>query len=307
MSVSGGMLDVGSGHRVHWRELGNPAGTPALLLHGGPGSGCSDAMASFFDLRAWRVVLLDQRGAGRSLPAGSTRCNTTADLVADCERLRAHLGIAQWLLLGGSWGATLAVLYASAHARSVGALLLRALFLAERAEIEVFFDAPGAPPLAWLAAELESGHPERGRRAARRWHAHEQRQARPAPTSGDSEPRSDAAGPGAAAEPTLTDAQLDALVQRYRVQAHYLRHGCFVDDGAVLAACARLPGVPVAFVHGLADRICAPSNAQRAHAAAPGSRLVLVDGAGHDPYAPPMADATRTLLARYAAAADFAC
>lgn len=289
MSTRDGMLDVGGGHRVHWRELGNPAaGRAALLLHGGPGSGCSDAMASFFDPHDWRVVLLDQRGAGRSQPAGGTAFNTTAHLVADCERLRVHLGLAQWLVLGGSWGAALAALYASAHPQAVQALLLRAIFLAERAEIDAFFAAPGAPSLDWLAAELASGHTERSREAARRWYAHEQRQAMPA-----------------AVQPSLGDAQLDALVQRYRVQAHYLRHGCFVRDGAVLAACARLPAVPLAFVHGSADRICAPANAQRAHAAAPASRLVLVDNVGHDPYAPPMAAATRGLLARYAAAGDF--
>src|SRR3712207_4663753 len=176
MSAREGMLDVGSGHRLHWRELGNPAADrAALLLHGGPGSGCSDAMASFFDLRDWRVVLLDQRGAGRSRPAGSTAFNTTADLVADCERLRAHLGLAQWLVLGGSWGAALAALYASAHPHAVRALLLRAIFLAERAEIDAFFAAPGAPSLESLAAELGSGRAERCRDAARRWHAHEQR------------------------------------------------------------------------------------------------------------------------------------
>ena len=296
MSARVGLLDVGSAHRVHWRELGNPVGQAALLLHGGPGSGCSDAMASFFDLRSWRVVLLDQRGAGRSEPPGSTDCNTTADLIADCERLRLHLGIAQWLVLGGSWGAALAALYASAHPRSVHALLLRAIFLAERAEIDAFFAAPGAPALEQLAAELASGQAARSREAARRWHAHEQRLALPAAPT---------AGAAAATAAAPNDAQLDALVQRYRVQAHYLRHGCFVEDGAVLAACARLPAVPVVFVHGLADRVCAPSNAQRAHAAAPGSRLVLVDQVGHDPYAPPMAAVTSTLLARYAVAADF--
>ena len=298
MSARAGMLEVGSGHRVHWRELGNPAGQAALLLHGGPGSGCSDAMASFFDLRCWRVVLLDQRGAGRSEPPGSTDCNTTADLIADCERLRLHLGIAQWLVLGGSWGAALGALYASAHPQSVHALLLRAIFLAERAEIDAFFGAPGAPSLEQLAAELASGQAARSREAARRWHAHEQRLALPAAAA-------DTATVTGTAAAALSDAHLDALVQRYRVQAHYLRHGCFVEDGAVLAACARLPAVPVAFVHGLADRICVPANAQRAHAAAPGSRLVLVDHVGHDPFAPPMAAVTRGLLARYAAAADF--
>src|SRR5689334_7038088 len=136
-----GMLDVGGAHRVYWECCGNPAGKPALFLHGGPGSGCSPGQRRFFDPAAYRIVLFDQRGAGRSRPLASEpdadlRANTTAHLIADIEALRQQLAVASWTILGMSWGTTLGLAYAQAHPQHVSALVLALVTTTSRSEVE---------------------------------------------------------------------------------------------------------------------------------------------------------------------------
>jgi proline iminopeptidase len=136
-----GMLDVGDGHRVYWETCGNPAGKPALVLHGGPGSGCTANARRYFDPSAYRIVLFDQRGSGRSVPHASSpdvdlSTNTTAHLIADMERLRRHLGIGQWLVLGGSWGSTLALTYAEQYPERVSEMVLFSIATTTASEIE---------------------------------------------------------------------------------------------------------------------------------------------------------------------------
>ena len=145
-------LPAAGGHRLFVAEYGRPDGVPVLVLHGGPGSGGSPRLAGLFDPARCRVIVPDQRGAGRSEPAGATRANTTADLLADIERIRAALGLERWFVTGGSWGATLGILHAAAQPARVAGLLLRSPFLARRADLDHFFGgARHRYPAAWRA------------------------------------------------------------------------------------------------------------------------------------------------------------
>lgn len=135
-----GMLDVGDGHCLYWEQLGNPTGTPVILLHGGPGAGCSPSQRRFFDPVHYRIILFDQRGCGRSTPHACIENNTTGHLIADIEALRNHLEIDKWLLFGGSWGSTLALTYGIAHPSCCRGFVLRGVFLATKAELNWFIN-----------------------------------------------------------------------------------------------------------------------------------------------------------------------
>jgi proline iminopeptidase len=274
-------LEAGQGHRLHVDEWGAPQGTPALLLHGGPGSGCSPLLRRFFDPARYRVICLDQRGAGRSQPRGATSHNETVHLLADLRLLRERLALPRWLVVGGSWGATLALAHALDEPQAVAGLLLRALFLPRQADIDAFF--AGGPPLALRAAGLNGADP---RRSALAWWRHEQ-------------DRSGARGN----EPE--GAALEALADRYRVQAHYLLHRCWLDDPPLLARCAALPPVPTLLLHARDDRVCPPDAASALQARCPQVQLQWLERGGHDPAQPAMAAAMVSALERFAAGGDF--
>ena len=279
MSVEAGFqLPVGEGHCLWVQTLGQSGGEPVVVVHGGPGSGCSPRFAELYDPARQYVVLPDQRGAGRSVPAGGLGANTTAHLVADLETLRRHLGLARWRVTGGSWGATLAIAYAAAHPEVVIDLVLRSVFVPSRARVDAFF--AGGPSLAVLAAGLDQPDPAQARAAALAWWQHE------AAMSGVAH----VAAPDAAA--------LERLVLKYRLQAHYLLADCFLGDAGFAAACARLAdhALPVTLIHGRDDRVCPPDNALWVHARLPGSRLVWVEGCGHDPFHLAMQAAWRAAL-----------
>jgi proline iminopeptidase len=213
-------LDVGSGHVLSVRESGRPDGIAAVVLHGGPGSGCSPLQRRFFDPGRYRIVCIDQRGAGESRPRGAITDNTTAHLLGDLRRVRTQLSIARWLVVGGSWGATLALAHALDEPDAVSALLLRATFLARPSDIASFFvgaafgddlaAAHTSTVLDALAARLQDPDPAVRRACALAWWHHEQQWSNPEP---------------AAASGTPSD--IDAQVDRYRVQVHYMRHGCW--------------------------------------------------------------------------------
>lgn len=285
---------VSHGHFLHVEEWGHPGGLPVVSCHGGPGSGSSPLLRRFFDPRRFRVVCIDQRGAGRSRPRGGTADNTTALLVADMIALRDVLAIPRWLVAGGSWGATLALAYALADREATAALLLRAPFLARPTDVEDFFagsDLAAAHRdglLDHLAGELSAVDRARREQAASAWWRWESARtgAHPAPTP-----------PQGAA--------LAALVDRYRVQCHYLRHRCWLDAPPLIDRLPGLPAVPTLILQGEADRICRPEGARLLHAAIPGSRLRIVPGAGHDPTHPAMVDATVRALDLYATHGDF--
>ncbi len=290
------LLDVSDGHQIYFEQCGQAGGMPIVFLHGGPGSGCSVAHRTMFDLQRDRVVLFDQRGCGRSLPRGSVQHNTSADLVADIERLRTHLGIDRWLVVGGSWGAGLALAYAAVHQASCLGLVVRGLFLGRASDVNWFFqqlgqllpdawdalaklapDAARTHLLQWLALELNSAEAPRAQDAARAWAAWEQ---------AVSERRAPALAPV-----HLAGDAAQAQVDKYRVQSHYLLNGCFWGDATLLQRAATLADLPVAVLHGRLDWICRPSAAWELHRVLPGSRLQWLEGCGHSPFEPAMAQA----------------
>lgn len=273
------MLPVGDGHLLNVQQFGRAQGIPALLLHGGPGSGCTPGLRRGFDARRYHLVCIDQRGAGASKPRGATHANTTAHLVADIEHVREHLGIPRWLVAGGSWGATLALAYAAAHPRAVAALLLRNVFLARREDVDAFFD--GRLHLPTLAAALAGDDSAAQRDAALAWWRHECMLA------------------GAASAPPR-DPQ--ALIDRYRVQAHYLLHDCWLTPHGALGL--RAPAMPTLLLQGRADRICPPAGARLLQAVLPHAALQEVD-AGHDPTQPALAAALAAALNGYADSGAF--
>ena len=158
-----GMLPVDGGHSIYYEQSGNPAGKPAVFVHGGPGGGGDVNARRFFDPAAYRIVVFDQRGAGRSKPHASLEANTTWHLVADMERLRERLGIERWLVFGGSWGSTLALAYAQRHARSVSELVLRGIFLLRRWELEWFYQCGASRLFPELWQEFLEPIPENER------------------------------------------------------------------------------------------------------------------------------------------------
>ncbi len=284
-------LEVGGGHRIHIEQSGDPRGLPVLLLHGGPGSAASAMQRRYFDPRRYRIVQFDQRGCGRSEPSGGLRHNHTGALLDDIEQVRRHLGIDRWLVSGGSWGATLAVAYAARERARVDGMLLRALFLGGASDLDWFFGGAGSLlPDAWQA--FLQVVPRGRHRQVRPWlwrvFAGDDRalQGLVAGAWRDWERALQGEGPSAASVD-------DALVHRYRVQSHYLARRCFLGEQRVMGDVGRLHGLPVTWLHGRQDLVCRPLNSWRAWRTLSGSRLVWVDGAGHDPFIQPMAEAMR--------------
>jgi proline iminopeptidase len=283
-----GMLDVGDGAAIYWETSGNPDGKPAVVLHGGPGGGCSPGHRRTFDPEAYRIVLFDQRNCGRSTPHASDPAtdlstNTTDHLVADLEALRRHLDIDRWLVLGGSWGSALGLVYAQRYPRRVSELLLVSAVTARRSETELLTRGLGRLfPDAW--ARFRDGVPEADRdgdlaaayhrlledpdprvrdKAARDWCAWE-----------------DAIVPTAPPSPAFQDPRYRLAFAR--IVTHYWAHGSWLEEGIVLRQAGLLAGIPGVIVQGALD----PGNLlgtpwELAHAW-PGSELLLFPDAGHE-------------------------
>lgn len=300
-------LPVGGGHVLQVQEFGRDGGIDAVVLHGGPGSGNSPLLRRVFDPKRYRIVCIDQRGAGGSQPRGGVDNNTTDDLLDDLHHVRQHLGIARWLVAGGSWGATLAVAYAAAEPDAVSALLLRASFLARREDIDWFFQGAAAeqpaawqrftsvaPPahrhalLPWLAEVFTRGDDATVARAAQAWARWEQA----------------LAGIPAQGEAPF-DTQLDSMIARYRIQSHYLANDCWLTAPTLLEHAEALPRVPSLLLHARDDRVCRAEGAQALHERLPHSTLRWTDSGGHDAAHPAMITATIAALDHYAAHASF--
>jgi proline iminopeptidase len=286
-----GMLEVGDGQLVYWEQCGNPDGKPLLVLHGGPGGGCSPGMRRIGDPSVYRIVLFDQRGCGRSLPhaadhATTLEANTTEHLIADIERLREHLGIERWLVFGGSWGTTLALAYAQRYPQRVSELVLVGTGLTRRADVDWLYgglrrflpaqwaryrDAVPAglrdSNLVQVYSELlNSPDPQVRQHAADEWIAWENAVV-------DLEP--DSRG--------WPDKRADA---RYRLAfaricAHYFSHAAWLAEDQLLAGVPRLHGIPAVLVHGRFDPQCPLESAWRLAQAWPDAELVIVENAGH--------------------------
>jgi proline iminopeptidase len=278
------LLDMPGGHRVYVEQCGNPDGVPVVVLHGGPGGGCSPGMRRFFDPRHYRAVLFDQRGCGRSSPHASVENNTTWELVADIERIRVDLGIERWTVFGGSWGACLALIYAQTHPDRVEALVLRGVFTMTQAELAWFYGG-GAGffwPEQWRAFAHMAPADERGDLIGayhrRLFGADTAEQARFARAWAGWESALAVLDPGdARGYPSSAYALAFA-----RLENHYFINGGFLDeDGQVLRDMPRIRDLPGHIVQGRYDMICPPHTAQALHEAWPASRLKMVAAAGH--------------------------
>jgi proline iminopeptidase len=303
-----GMLAVGGGHELYWEQCGNPGGEPVLFLHGGPGSGCSAQQRRFFDPERYRVVLFDQRGSGRSRPLGELAHNSTVHLVSDIENLRRTLEIERWLVFGGSWGSSLALAYAGAHASAVSGMVLRGIFLTGRRDLEWYFqDLRALLPDAWERfARLA---PKRHRRSLLRYYwrrlVGEDADAALRAARAYAEYEQAAVGvlaEAAASGPPLADA---VLLAKYRLQCHYLVRQCFLGERRLLQLAAGCGGVPTAILHGRLDLVCRSENAVRLARTIRGARLQFMTGAGHSQFDPPMAAALVGALQHFAGHGEF--
>jgi proline iminopeptidase len=286
-----GMLDVGDGNLVYWQTYGNPDGKPAVLVHGGPGTGCSPSMARGFDPRRYRAVLFDQRGSGRSTPHASDptadlSVNTTWHLVADMERLREHLGIERWLVTGGSWGSTLTLAYAERYPERVTEIVLSAITSGRRWEadwlyrgVARFLPAEFQRFEAGVAPQYRDGnlaigytqlmeHPDLAVRlkAAADWSAWED-----AVVSLDPN-----------AKPHLySDRPDDTLLAFVRICAHYVAHGAWLEEGQLIRDAGRLAGIPGVLVHGRLDLSSPLDTAWELAQAWPDAELIALADCGH--------------------------
>jgi len=280
------MLAVGDGHWLYVEEVGRPDGIPALFLHGGPGSGAQHLHRRLFDASRFHTLLYDQRGAGRSHPYLSLNANTTAHLIADIEAIRAHYGIERWLVVGGSWGSTLAIAYAEAYPERVIGLALRAIFLGTRGEVEWAFvegpklfrpelfadfvdvlpEAERGDPLAAYLRRLADPDPAVHAPAAHMWAAYER----------------------ALSELTPSQTRLFAPLGRSErlpptpfIEGHFIRNDFFLAPGQLLRDAHRLGDVPGVIVQGRYDLLCPPKTAYALSEAWGNSRLDILDKAGH--------------------------
>jgi proline iminopeptidase len=286
-----GWLEADPGQRVYWESVGNRAGKPAIVLHGGPGSGCSPWHPTLFDLSKYRVVLFDQRNCGRSTPRASEpdidlSANTTQNLVADIELLREHLGIERWLVWGGSWGSTLALAYAEAHPDRVTEMILWGITTGRRSEADWLFRGGLAPLFPEQWAQLRAGVPE----------AEDDTDVVDAYArvlfDPDPEVRANAARDWCMWESATPDwPPKPGLASRYgdpdfalafaRLVTHYVRNDFFLEDGILLRNAAALAGIPGTLINGRFDLQAPLGNAYALREAWPTSELVVVDEAGH--------------------------
>ncbi|WP_295555818.1 prolyl aminopeptidase [uncultured Hyphomicrobium sp.] len=280
------MLDAGDGHWLYVEEVGTRGGVPALFLHGGPGSGSQHTHRLLFDPARFHAVLFDQRGAGRSHPYLSTHANTTQHLVADIERIRTHMGFDKMLIVGGSWGSTLALAYAETHPERVSALVLRAVFLGTDSEVDwAFRQAPAeirpdlyetfvaalpenerADPLAAYVSRLTSTDPAIRDPAARHWYRFERILSEFAP--------------GAIMLPETLSVE-GRVPPTPIIEAHYIANHFFMKPGELLQGAHRLGGIPGVIVQGRYDLLCPPRAAFELARRWPGCRLDIVPSAGH--------------------------
>ena len=296
------MLYVGDGHWIYVEEVGFKGGRPIAFLHGGPGSGSQHLHRTLFDPARDHVFLIDQRGAGRSHPYLSRAANTTSHLIDDLEIVRDHFGVSRWLLVGGSWGSTLALAYAEKHAERIAGLVLRAVFLGTEREVQwAFVEGPRtfrpelyadfrdwlpraerADPLAAYVSRLCNPDPELHVPAAHRWFAYERALSEIAARS-VSLPHN--IEKGARLPPTPL------------VEAHYILNDFFLEPGQLLRDARKLAGIPGRIVQGRYDLLCPPQNAYALAAAWPDARLDFIETAGHAMTEPGVMDAMRNAIA----------
>jgi len=308
-----GMLDVGDGHRLYWETSGNPDGKPAVVLHGGPGSGCTPVDRRFFDPAAYRVVAFDQRNCGRSTPHASDPAvdlatNTTPHLLGDLERLREHLSVDRWLLFGGSWGSVLGLAYAERHPERVSGMVIDGVTLGRRSEIDWLYHGLGRFfPAEWARFRAALPAADRGSDTARDIVAAYHRLLE----SPDAAVREQAARDWCDWEMSLMSTDPDHVpsprwsrpewrLAYARIVTHYFVHDSFLAEGVLLREVGALAGIPGVLVHGRLDFEGPLGNAWELNQAWPDSRLVVVASAGHASSDPGMEEAIVAALDGFA-------
>jgi proline iminopeptidase len=300
-------LAAGDGHDIYVETVGRADGQAAIYLHGGPGSGCQPDHRRLFDPERFHAILFDQRGAGRSRPKGSREANTLPHLIADMELIREALGIARWMIVGGSWGATLALAYAQSYPDKVTGIVLRATFLGTRTELEAAFrenlprlypglnedflslltDEERRAPLDAYWRRILDPDPAVHAPAARAWGDTESTLSQHAP----SRTRLDLAALNGSRPMPATPF----------MEAHYFQHDCYLRPQQLLAEAGKLAGIPGIIVQGRYDLLCPPSTAHALAAAWPSAEVRTVEGAGHSLYDPGVRDAVMKAIADLAA------
>ena len=284
-----GYMGLDDRHEMYWEESGNPNGVPVIFLHGGPGAGATPQHRRFFDPKFYRIIIFDQRGAGRSRPLGEIVDNTTPLLVADIERLREFLGVERWLVLGGSWGSTLALAYSESHPERCTGLILRGIFLCRKSEIDWFlYGLKTFFPEAWddfvapipqrersdlLIAyfwRLNDPDPNVHMPAARTWSTYEGRCSTLLPN------------------PSLVShyASDNTALGLARIEAHYFVHNIFLPDNSLLENVPKIRHIPAVIVQGRYDAVCPIISADDLHKAWPEAEYIVVPGAGHAAFEP---------------------
>lgn len=301
---SQGRLDLDGRHSMYWEVSGNPEGRPVVFLHGGPGAGAGPDHRRFFDPRHYRIVIFDQRGAGRSAPLGETADNTTQHLIADMERLRNHLGIMRWHVFGGSWGSTLGLAYAQAHPERVSALVLRGIFLGSDAEIDWFlYGMKKIYPENWrnfvsvipedelrdlmtaFEKRLNDPDPKVHLPAARAWSVYEGSSSTLLPSP----------------QTVAAFGEERHAVGLARIEAHYFKHQIFMPPGELLAGVARIRNIPATLVQGRFDIVCPIETADALHRAWPEADYLVIPDAGHSAMEPGIRRALVAATERYKA------
>ena len=284
-----GHLAVEGKHEIYWEQCGNPQGRPVVFLHGGPGAGASADHRRFFDPAHYRIVVFDQRGAGRSKPLGELTDNTTPKLVADMERLREELGIARWIVFGGSWGSTLALAYAQTHPETVMALVLRGIFLCRRSEIDWFLHGMrNIYPEMWERFTGFLPEDERGDLL----HSYHRRLIDPDPAvhmpAAKSWSTYEAACSTLLPSPeTVAAFGSDRVALGLaRIEAHYFVNDIFLPENALLEGVARIRKIPAVIVQGRYDVVCPIVTADELHRAWPEADYQIIPDAGHSAMEP---------------------
>ncbi|MGM4919216.1 prolyl aminopeptidase [Tardiphaga sp. 813_E8_N1_3] len=297
-------LDVGDGHAIHVESVGRRDGIAAVYLHGGPGSGCQPDHRRLFDPQRFHTVLFDQRGAGRSKPRGLREANTLPHLIADMETIRQTFGFDKWLVVGGSWGATLALAYAQAHPNRVTGIVLRATFLGTREELHDVFNTmlprhyPGlhgdflsalpeterADPLPNFYRRILDADPAVHVPAIRAWGSTEAILSEIAPKR----TRLDRAELGNTTRP---------MPATPAMEAHYFKHDCFMRPQQLMEDAGKLAGIPGVIIQGRYDFLCPPATSHALATRWQDAEVRIVEGAGHSLYDPGMRDAVMKAIA----------
>lgn len=288
---STGFLSVDDTHNLYWEQSGNPDGVPVVLLHGGPGAGATPTHRRYFDPDHYRIVIFDQRGAGRSHPHGSLENNTLAHLIEDIEALRRQLHVERWHVFGGSWGSTLAMAYAGQYPQRCLGLVLRGIFLCEQSELDWFlYDMRNVFPEAWeqfagfvpserhdklldeYYAALTGPDEKRQMEAAIRWSLYEGACSSLFPNY----------------ETITTPEQKQHALALARIEAHYFKHQVIPPEKSLLHNIDKMRAIPTAIIHGRYDMICPLSTAYKLHQLWPEADYVVVPDAGHSAMDPPL-------------------